>query len=249
MRKPTAKSVEEVNIYLEGLSLRIPDTSTDNAVARFDGTGGALQNSGVTIDDNNRLRVASGSSGGLEIGSSGVLALSSTGTPSGVSAPVGSTWRQTDANSTYGNLTGLLWNKVGTGTTLGTDWLPDFEGRWIDYTVTWTNVSMSSTAARYTLTGKTCTFRCNGTLSSAPTGSVSATLPFNMNTTAPAAVFGQAKLTPNYSWDAVWQYSSGATVNIYYLDDANHYTAMSGSLPEAWGSGDTISLTGTYEIA
>lgn len=52
MRKPTAKSVEEVNIYLEGLSLRIPDTSTDNAVARFDGTGGALQNSGVTIDDN-----------------------------------------------------------------------------------------------------------------------------------------------------------------------------------------------------
>ena len=51
MRKPTAKSVEEVNIYLEGLSLRIPDTSTDNAVARFDGTGGALQNSGVTISD------------------------------------------------------------------------------------------------------------------------------------------------------------------------------------------------------
>lgn len=52
MRKPTAKSVEEVNIYLEGLSLRIPDTSTDNAVARFDGTGGALQDSGATIDDN-----------------------------------------------------------------------------------------------------------------------------------------------------------------------------------------------------
>ena len=29
-----------------------PATSTDNAVPRFDGTGGALQNSGVTIDDN-----------------------------------------------------------------------------------------------------------------------------------------------------------------------------------------------------
>ena len=28
-----------------------PATSTDNAVARFDGTAGALQNSGVTIDD------------------------------------------------------------------------------------------------------------------------------------------------------------------------------------------------------
>ena len=32
-----------------------PATSTDNAVARFDGTGGALQNSGVTVDDSNRI--------------------------------------------------------------------------------------------------------------------------------------------------------------------------------------------------
>ena len=32
-----------------------PATSTDNAVARFDGTGGALQNSGVTIDDNGKV--------------------------------------------------------------------------------------------------------------------------------------------------------------------------------------------------
>lgn len=30
----------------------VPATSTDNTVARFDGTGGALQASGVTIDDN-----------------------------------------------------------------------------------------------------------------------------------------------------------------------------------------------------
>lgn len=32
-----------------------PTSSTDNAVPRFDGTGGALQGSGVTIDDNNRI--------------------------------------------------------------------------------------------------------------------------------------------------------------------------------------------------
>jgi len=32
-----------------------PATSTDNAVARFDGTGGALQGSGVTIDDSNNV--------------------------------------------------------------------------------------------------------------------------------------------------------------------------------------------------
>lgn len=30
----------------------LPTSSTDNTVARFDGTGGALQGSGVTIDDN-----------------------------------------------------------------------------------------------------------------------------------------------------------------------------------------------------
>lgn len=33
----------------------LPTSSVDNSVARFDGTGGALQGSGVTIDDSNRL--------------------------------------------------------------------------------------------------------------------------------------------------------------------------------------------------
>ncbi len=74
MRKPTAKSVEEVNIYLEGLSLRIPDTSTDNAVARFDGTGGALQNSGVTIDDSNNVNITDSSDVALRV-------IASTGNP------------------------------------------------------------------------------------------------------------------------------------------------------------------------
>ena len=36
-----------------------PGSSTDNAVARFDGTGGkTLQNSGCTIDDSNNMTVA-----------------------------------------------------------------------------------------------------------------------------------------------------------------------------------------------
>ena len=39
-----------------------PATSTDNAVARFNGTAGALQNSGVTIDDSGRIS-SSGTSG------------------------------------------------------------------------------------------------------------------------------------------------------------------------------------------
>jgi len=34
-------------------------TSTDNAIARFDGTSGQIQNSGVIIDDNNNLTLPS----------------------------------------------------------------------------------------------------------------------------------------------------------------------------------------------
>jgi len=38
-------------------------SSTDNAIVRFDGTSGAVQNSGVTIDDSNNLLIPLGSSG------------------------------------------------------------------------------------------------------------------------------------------------------------------------------------------
>lgn len=43
-------------------------TSTDNAIGRFDGTGGDVQNSGVTIDDSNNLTVpGSVTAGGSEV--------------------------------------------------------------------------------------------------------------------------------------------------------------------------------------
>jgi len=45
-----------------------PATSTDNTVARYDGTGGALQGSGVTIDDSGAIRSES-SSGEFRFGS------------------------------------------------------------------------------------------------------------------------------------------------------------------------------------
>ncbi len=111
-------------------------------IQRHDDSGTALSNPLAIIRSSGKVILGDvGSSAGLEFGASGPRMMMGTGTPSGVSAPVGSTWRQTDANSTYGNLTGLLWNKVGTGTTLGTDWLVDFEGRWITYTPTWYSAS------------------------------------------------------------------------------------------------------------
>ncbi|MEK9647357.1 MAG: hypothetical protein VW547_17610 [Alphaproteobacteria bacterium] len=51
-----------------------PATSTDNAVARFDGTGGALQNSGVTIDDSNNVNITDSSDVALRV-------IASTGSP------------------------------------------------------------------------------------------------------------------------------------------------------------------------
>jgi hypothetical protein len=50
-----------------------PASATDNAVARFDGTTGkALQNSGVTINDNGQLALPTGTTGGATIGGTDV---------------------------------------------------------------------------------------------------------------------------------------------------------------------------------
>lgn len=51
-----------------------PSATTDNAVARFDGTGGALQNSGVTIDDSNNVNITDSSDVALRV-------IASTGNP------------------------------------------------------------------------------------------------------------------------------------------------------------------------
>jgi hypothetical protein len=51
-----------------------PASSTDNAVPRFDGTGGALQNSGVTIDDSNNVNITDASDVALRV-------IASTGNP------------------------------------------------------------------------------------------------------------------------------------------------------------------------
>ena len=60
-----------------------PASSTDNAVPRFDGTGGALQNSGVTIDDSNNVNITDASDVALRV-------IASTGSASlAVSAPAG----------------------------------------------------------------------------------------------------------------------------------------------------------------
>jgi len=241
----------------------LPTSSTDNTLPRFDSTGGALQTSGIVVDDNNRLRVASGSSGGLEIGSSGVLALSYTGDPSGVSAPVGSTWRQTDANSTYGNLTGLLWNKVGTGTTLGTDWLVNFEGRWVSYTPTLTCSTSNPTATityagYYTRSGKLChvkgtvTMGASGGATPYGAGTYRIALPANASTAIADIALGGSV----FAWDS--SASVGSTIAQAYAAAASYFqlfqadtapVTYSNTAPWTWASGDYMRFAFTYEIA
>ena len=82
-----------------------PASATDNALVRFDGTGGkTVQGSGITVDDSGKVTFGDvGASAGLELGSSGPRVMSGTGSPEGVvTAPVGSMW--TDEAATTGAL-------------------------------------------------------------------------------------------------------------------------------------------------
>lgn len=74
-----------------------PASTTDNTVARYDGTQGKLQTSTVVIDDNGRLTTVTGATGGYGF-VGGAVHLTGTGSPeSVVSAPPGSTFLQTDS--------------------------------------------------------------------------------------------------------------------------------------------------------
>ena len=162
----------------------LPTSSTDNTVARFDSTAGAIQTSGVVIDDNNRLTVATGATGGYGF-ASGAVHLSGTGTPEGVvTAAPGSTWLQIgDAVTVSGN---LLWRKIsGTG---NTGWEP--EGALAD--TGWRDVasllgaglaaSSEQGIAALRRVGKEVYYQCKADVSSA-TASLFVTLPTGFKVT------------------------------------------------------------------
>lgn len=326
----------------------LPATSTDNAVPRFDGTGGALQGSGVTIDDSNnvtgarsiywgnggtllgdgqgndcivvidddpgktsdvRLRANNterwiiqrtndaesgsnagsnfrlyrraddgsglsypitinratgritlgdvGSAAGLEFGSSGPRQMVGTGDPHGIAAPVGSTWRQTDANTSHGSLTGLLWTKFGTGSDRDVDWLVDYEGRWVDWTPTLTNITRGTGYTqrnRYTRSGKSLTFdfALKFGASASVSGSASLTLPVAPVNTEEKLFPALVRTTSQYSAGSLYHGGSSTTADFYIWATNGTYLGNLASLtglPGSWDSTGRISVTGTYEIA
>lgn len=218
----------------------LPTSSTDNTLPRFDGTTGALQTSGVVVDDNNRLTVASGSTGGLEVG--GILRLANSGDPSGVSAPIGSEYIQTNANTTYGSLVGIRWLKLGSGTVVGTDWFPDFGGRWISYTPTITAQSGSFTTVSgqgsWTQTGKIAHVRGVAIIATNGTAAVHAilTLPVDASTTIPQLGHGRA--------DGV----SGKSLAVY-LGSASAMSVRNYDNTYPGANGEVLRCFITYEVA
>ena len=107
-----------------------PASTTDNTVARYDGTQGKLQTSTVVIDDNGRLTTVTGATGGYGF-VGGAVHLTGTGSPeSVVSAPPGSTFLQTD--SVVDVKGWIRWTKsTGTG---NTGWIagPEADTGWRD---------------------------------------------------------------------------------------------------------------------
>ena len=178
-------------------------------------------------------------------------------TPSGISAPVGSTWRQTDANSSHGSLTGLLWTKVGTGTTEGTDWLVDYEGRWVPYTPTMigsgSNPTITNKYGRYTRTGKTCWYKFRFTTwTAAGSGIYYVPLPANANTSQPwgsGNVYLYDNSTGNGYNGFVYIDWSGTRLGMVYPLPAGTSNFVGAAAPWGWSTNDEISGQVTYEIA
>lgn len=254
-----------------GMGLRLDGSTTSAGISFYSGNS---PGAGVgTTDIGIRAKLlelqvekvqlkSPGATGGLEFGSSGPRMMMGTGSPSGVTAPIGSTWRQTNANSTYGSLTGLLWNKVGSGTVEGTDWLVDFEGRWITWSPSISNITQGSSpvlVAVYTRRGKEATFDFMLRMGAggAVTGDPSFTLPVARTQTSPAGERAwHAFIRTDTDYFPGWAYmSGGSTVTIYpwrslaYTNWVGGYGSVS-SLPGPWTGGNgRFHVSGTYEIA
>ena len=287
MRKPTAKSVEEVNIYLEGLGLGTADNGnlTRDGNLSVERTGGDVMLQVKTISSGNPYINISGASdqyitwqysdvtkfavrttasdwrlyvaddagsiwsghtwvfgvnrstglitakNGIAIGDAGPQMLSGALGPSGVQAPVGSTYRQTAANSSHGNLAGLLWNKVGTGTAEGTDWLVDYEGRWVSYTPTITAsggtfTTVSGSGSSYTRQGKTAMLRVKIVVTTVgtATGAIIFTLPSGVNANADWMGWGRQETGTGYMLQV--RRASSTTGEVYKYDNTTAIAAQ-----------------------
>lgn len=138
----------------------------------------------------------------------------------------------------------------------GTGWQRMFSLR-RTYTPTVTGVTTSAVAGRWTRTGDTVHYEFDITVSAAPTGSVTVTLPIGTigyGTTAQRQIgFGTIKdvsggvyyptfglvqdLTTSYSVVTLWAPTASGNIQ---------YALLGATAPIPWASGDTISMQGSY---
>lgn len=168
------------------------------------------------------------------------------GTPSGVQAPIGAVWRQRDANSTHGDLLGLAWKKVGLGTTLNTDWLVDYEGRWISYTPSLTNMSGGTVTGTYTRTGRTVHFRARwvaGTMSTDPRIGIPVVSPSSYRIPIDSMLGGPS----GYYQSIAELYDT--SVGLFYTNTTQgQHASIGATQPFTWATNNWLVVSGTYDI-
>lgn len=138
-----------------------------------------------------------------------------------------------------------------TNDVLDADDLNSLAGAWNSYTPTLVGVTTSSVTGRYLQFGKLVVWRAEATVSAAPTGAVSVSLPAAASSTANGSVMGHARLAlAAGTYDGAYIYNTSTTVLVRYWAPSTGLLAdLSSSLPAAWASGHTIGLNGIYEAA
>lgn len=112
-----------------------PTSSTDNTVARYDGTGGALQGSSVGIEDSGRITGVATPTGSTDAATKGyvdaAIPIGAVVPYAGSTAPTGwlLCYGQAVSRSTYATLFGIISTTYGTGDGSTTFNVPDLRGR------------------------------------------------------------------------------------------------------------------------
>ena len=132
-------------------------------------------------------------------------------------------------------------------------------GEWQDWTPTYTNLAGGTlNYAKYTKVGKTIEFRFKYTLGGAGiSGGVTVSVPSNLNAGMVASnetINASVLYTNNGvgSFPGVVRWASSSTISLFASNASATYTSTtntSSSVPFTWGTGDILSVAGSYEAA
>jgi hypothetical protein len=138
-----------------------------------------------------------------------------------------------------------------------TDFMTAATSAWTTWTPTLTNLTLGSGSSmgRYRQLGKTVDFRWKFIFGSgsAITGLPRFSLPVaphaNYIVTVDLLGVGTLGDTGNNSYWALARLGSGSTGEIVGIGTSSQHIAVSSTVPFTWGSGDSMSVSGTYEAA